>query len=188
MRAVTAALVALAAAAPAAAQQHEGHAMQHGSNVPAMCMLPGGGAHGAGHGDSAGAQHAQGGMEEVTLWAHEFMMYAHHGAEFGLTDAQRTRIDQIRTNAQSSCTRHVQMAEQAKMAAVTAFGRANPDMAAFEAKLGEAAQHTTMAHVAIAKAALEAFEVLTPAQKEKALAERAEHTAQATGAAGHTGH
>ncbi|HSJ09848.1 MAG TPA: hypothetical protein VK928_08030 [Longimicrobiales bacterium] len=208
MKVLTVALATtLAAVAPLAAQQHEGHDM---GDVPAMCVL--GGGHGGGHGAAAPAApaagehagHAQAAPAQaaaaapmamastMTLWSHEFMMYNHHAKDFELTADQVARIETIRAAAQGSCTHHVHMSKQSDAAATAAFGQATPDMATFEAKVKESSSHVAMAHVAIAKAALEAFALLTPAQREKAIAERAEHAAKAAGAApaagGHTGH
>lgn len=177
MKRIALALVAtLAAAAPASAQ-HQGHG-QAAAAAPAMCVL------GGGHGGEHGQQ--QGGGHEMTLWAHEFMMYSHHAKDFELTADQTARIERIREAAQASCAQHMTMAMAAHDAATAAFGRAAPDMATFEAKAKEAAQHHGMAQIAVARAALEAFALLTPTQREKAVAERTEHAAQAAG--GHSGH
>jgi len=84
-----------------------------------------------------------------------------------LTDDQVSRLEAIRDE-------HAGAPRQAMTAAMSAHRRAaealhgdSPDFGAYEDALGEASDHMVRAHVAMARAAVQARAVLTPEQRER---------------------
>ena len=138
MRTGIVAFVAALVALPAAAQEHQMHGGQQG---PQQCMAMMGGA-----------------PPEMLL---------HHRDSLKLTPDQVTRLEALRDRADESAQPHMQPAMQAHMAAAELLEGNAPDFAAYETKLREAAEHMILAHTAMARAGVEARQVLTPEQTAK---------------------
>lgn len=83
----------------------------------------------------------------------------------GLTSAQVERIEAIRDRAQREHQPHMQAAMQAMREADALLETSAPDLARFEARLKDCANHHVQAHLAMTRALLEAREVLTPEQR-----------------------
>ena len=86
--------------------------------------------------------------------------------KLGLSAAQVSRLEALQKEAQPSCAHHMQAAMTAHMGASQLLDAANPDFSAFESKLKEATTHMVEGHVVMAKAAVAARDVLTPAQRQ----------------------
>ena len=82
-----------------------------------------------------------------------------------LTDAQVQRIETIRDRAGEAHQPHMQAAMRAMQEAAGMLETPTPDMSGYEAKLREAANHHVLAHATMARAWLEAREVLTAEQR-----------------------
>jgi Spy/CpxP family protein refolding chaperone len=93
-------------------------------------------------------------------------MILNHRADLGLTSDQVSRLEQLQRDAASACTMHMRLAMTTYQAANRLLEPAAPRFAAYSAKLKEAAGHMVEAHVAMAKAAVAARNVLTAAQRQ----------------------
>ena len=145
--------------AGAAAQPGAMGGMQHG----ATGGMQHGAAGGMQHGAAAPAAGSMGGMEHPVTPA----MLIDHAQDLGLTSEQQAKVTQLAQTSQASCEQHMQAAEASHKAAAAVLDGAHPDVAAYQSKLREVADHIIEAHVAVVKAGLEASAVLTPAQREK---------------------
>lgn len=85
----------------------------------------------------------------------------------GLSATQVTRLQDLQKQAQSECMNHMHLAMSAHHAALPLLDAAAPDFTVFTAKLKEASAHMAEGHVAMAKAAVAAREVLTAEQQQK---------------------
>lgn len=84
-----------------------------------------------------------------------------------LTGEQVSRLEGLQQKFSQQHEEHVKAADEAQRAAAEALRGEQPDLAAYEAKLKEAAAHGVEAHVVAARAALEARSVLTDEQRAK---------------------
>jgi hypothetical protein len=150
-------------AAALQAQQH-----QHGARGQDMTAMHCGAGMGAMHGMSAGQQQMPAGQHNMM----EMMgpptpaMILHHKQELGLSAQQVARLETLQKEAEPSCTRHMQLAMTAHKAANELLAAAAPDFAAFAAKLKESTAHMVEGHVALARAAVAARDVLSLEQRQ----------------------
>jgi hypothetical protein len=159
------ALAALAAA-PAGAQQMgtmhgAGHEGMMGQGMMQMCPMMGGQAM-AGHegkmsrGGMAGMDHAMAGAGALF-----------GGVDLGLTSDQRAELDAVVATAREEHRAHMREAMSVQAGAAEALTGPQPDLGAYERTVQEAATHMAAAHVALAKASVEARSLLTPDQVAK---------------------
>ena len=162
--------LALAVASPVLAQQHEHEgqrkpadmgAMHCGDGMTMMHGMP------AGRHDTRGAA-----MDSMR---HEMMammgpptpaMILSRKRQLGLSADQVSRLEALQKEAEPACAEHMRLAMTTVGAANQLLTAATPDYVAYSAKLNEAAGHMIEAHVALAKAAVAARNVLTPAQRQ----------------------
>jgi Spy/CpxP family protein refolding chaperone len=153
-------------APPLAAQGHEHPAQPKDSVASAehagrmqhmMQMMRGGTAEGA----------AMGGGMPDTPEAMALDLPLRLRTSLGLSPDQIDRLDETRGRAEAARAERLRQAEAAERAAADALHRAPPDLAAYEAGLREAAAHRVEARLAMARAALEAREILDPAQRAR---------------------
>lgn len=146
MKTIVAMTVALAAmAAPAVAQQ-QGHAQ-----------------HGQGMHDMQGMQ----GMEHCMkmMGGPPPAMVLQHQDDLGLSADQVSRLEALKEEAGSGA--HMTEVMAAHTRAAEALEGDAPDWTAYETALRAAADHMVQAHTAMAKAAVAADDLLTPAQREQ---------------------
>lgn len=134
---------ALLVSTPAMAQQ-QGHPGQHEGHPQGMAMM-------AGHCPMMGGAAP--------------MMLLHHADALDLSADQVERIETIRERTDGAA--HMQGAMAAHRQAAELMAGDQPDLARFEAKLQEAADHMVQAHTAMARASVEARTVLTPEQRDR---------------------
>lgn len=89
------------------------------------------------------------------------------GDALGLTDAQRTRLQQIQDDFSGSMTNHMNAAMPAHTTAQQALHGDTPDFDEYEDALREVADHMVQAHLNMARAAAEARGLLTEEQREQ---------------------
>ncbi|MFO7892818.1 MAG: Spy/CpxP family protein refolding chaperone [Longimicrobiales bacterium] len=159
MRKTFAALVAIMlAAAPAMAQGHHG---ARADSSRGMGMLQG----------QSGMM--QGGMMQMMQSGMMMGMAMGPGMvlrlqeSLGLTEDQVTELETLRDSAQSTMRQHMMQGMQVMHAASEQLGSDSPDLDAYEARVREATNHMVQAHTAMARAAVEARQVLTPEQRER---------------------
>lgn len=137
---------------------------------PALAQQPGHGTHGAGqHGMGMHGMHeAMGEMhgEGMALMRARPAALLEASDALGLTAEQVERLETLRDDVQAAHQRHMAAAMEARRAAAAALEADAPDLAGYEAALGEAAGHMVQAHVAETRAALEARALLTERQRE----------------------
>lgn len=162
-------LVTLMAAAPVAAQEHEGHQPKPGEHE--AHPMHGQQMHGqhemAGH--AAGMQMGQGAGHCMAMMAGigQAMMAFHHTEELDLTADQAQEMESLMTRAHEAAHPHMQMAMEAGAKAGELLDAERPDFAAYEDRLGEAAAHMVQAHTALARATVEARGLLTAEQRTR---------------------
>jgi Spy/CpxP family protein refolding chaperone len=163
MKALLIATAALLVSMPALAQQHN-HPGQHEGHEQRMGMM-------AEHCPMMGGAHPT--------------MILRHAEHLGLSQDQVRRIEAIRDRAEVAT--HMQGAMAAHRQAAELLQAEQPDLAAYEARLRQAADHMVQAHTSMARTAVEARAILTPEQRAS-LAGMA-HGAMGHGAMGHgSGH
>ena len=140
MRKIVAMTVALAAMAGPAVAQQQGHA-QHGQGMQGM----------------QGCMGMMGGPPPAMLLQHQ--------DELGLSADQVTRLESLKDAAGPGT--HMAAVKSAHSRAAEAIEGAEPDWTAYETALRDAAEHMVQAHTAMARAAVSARDVLTPAQREQ---------------------
>lgn len=144
-------LSAFLAATPVAAQQHMGH-MQHGQARMGMMGQQGHmGMYGA-----MGMGSAMGPGMILSL-----------AEPLGLSEDQVDRIQTIRDDAMPAMQTQMQQAMERATAAATLLEGATTDVDAYAAALREAADHAVQARVAMARAWVQARQVLTPEQRDR---------------------
>lgn len=89
-----------------------------------------------------------------------------HKTQLGLSAAQVTRLEALQKGAQPACAEHMRLGMAAMQDANRLLDAAIPDWSAYAAKLKEATAHMAEGHVAMARAAVAAREVLTAAQRQ----------------------
>jgi Spy/CpxP family protein refolding chaperone len=138
------ATAALLVSMPAAAQQHGQHGQhrQHEGQGQHMAMM----------------EHCMGMMGGPG-------MILHHADELGLTADQVSRLEAIRDEAHAG--EHMHHGMQAHRQAAELLAADQPDIAAYEALLTQAAGHMVRAHTRMAEAVVEARAVLTAEQRAR---------------------
>lgn len=163
--------IALGAGSPVVAQQHPDPPTAPGHDMAALHC--GAGMSGMTQGMPSG-QHAMPGMRAEGMM-HGMMdmmgpptpaMILHHKQQLGLHAAQVTRLEALQNEAQPACMRHMHLGMTAHQAANQLLDGAAPDFAAYAGNLKEATAHMVEGHVAMAKAAVAARDVLTAAQRQ----------------------
>lgn len=89
------------------------------------------------------------------------------GDALELTEDQVSRLDAIRSEAADAHRSHMQAAMSAHRAAGRALEGGSPDFDAYRDALSGASSHMVQAHVAMARASVQAREVLTEQQREE---------------------
>lgn len=84
-----------------------------------------------------------------------------------LTENQVTQLEALRDSAQSRMRGHMMQGMQAVQSASDLLNPGTTDLEAYEARLRGASNHMVLAHTAMARAAVEARNVLTPEQRER---------------------
>lgn len=169
MRRVIAAWTVAAAlvAAPAMAQGH--HGARQDSARGGMGMMQG----------QAGMM--QGGMMQMMQGMHgqQGMMGGMMGMAAGpgmilrlqesleLTEDQVTQLEALRDSAAQQMRQHMMQGMQTMRAASELLDPASTDLEGYEAQLREASNHMVLAHTAMARAGVEARELLTAEQRER---------------------
>ncbi len=87
--------------------------------------------------------------------------------DLGLTDAQVSQLESLRTNVRETLRADLTSARQARQEAASMLESKTPDLQAYEQKLQEAATDQVHAQVAVANASVEARGILTPEQSQK---------------------
>jgi Spy/CpxP family protein refolding chaperone len=159
MKALLIATAALLVSMPALAQQHN-HPGQHEGHEQRMGMM---------------AEHCP--MMGVAQPA----MILRHVDDLGLSQDQVRRIEAIRDRADGAA--HMQGAMATHRQAAELLRADQPDLAAYEARLRQAADHMVQAHTSMARTAVDARAILTPEQRAS-LAGMA-HGTMGHGAMGH---
>lgn len=142
MKAVLMALAALLVGMPALAQQHN-HPAQRGDHAQRPGMM----------------EHCpmMGGVSPAMLLG--------HADALNLSADQVQRLEALRDQAAGPAHMHGAMAAHRQAAELLQAER--PDLAAYEAKLREAADHMVQNHTTMARTAVEARAILTPEQRTK---------------------
>ncbi len=153
--------------APAMAQEHPPEHMQH-PQQPAQA------AHPMQHAQAA--QHAQmqgmGGMSCMDMMGGPSpAAVLHHAKALELTTQQLERLHAMAKDDSAAAMPHMREAMAAHEAAAQVLRAEHPDMAAYEAKLNDAAHHAIAGHVAMARSAVATRELLTAAQRTRLQAE-----------------
>ena len=165
-----AALVALCVALPVRAQEHERHPT--GSQEADLADLHCSAGMGAMmHGNMPGQRGGRAGMQAGAMMQDMMgpptpAMILQHKEKLGLSASQVTRLEGLQKEGAATCKQHMQLAMTAHRAANQLLEPAAPDFGAYSAKLKEATAHMVEAHVAMAKSAVAAREVLTTAQRQ----------------------
>lgn len=150
-----AAATALAlAASPVLAQEHQHERPAPEGGEKAGHMMQGM------HGGMAGCP-MMGGMGGM----HGPAMILEASEALGLTDEQTRALTELKDAGEHH--HHMQAAMEAHRTAAAALENGAADIDAYAAALEQAADHMVMAHVAMARSALDAKAVLTPEQVEK---------------------
>jgi Spy/CpxP family protein refolding chaperone len=101
-------------------------------------------------------------------------MILQHRQRLSLSADQVSQLEAMQKQAQAACTKHMELAMATHNAANQMLEASSPDFAAYSAKMKEAAVHMAEGQVTMAKAAVEARNILTAAQRQtlKSLAEQ----------------
>lgn len=84
-----------------------------------------------------------------------------------LTEDQVTRLEALRESTRQQMHGHMMEGMQTMRSAWELLDSDSPDLDAYEARLREASDHMVLAHTAMARAAVEARELLTADQRER---------------------
>lgn len=84
-----------------------------------------------------------------------------------LTEDQIAQLEALRDSARATMRRHMLQGMQGMRAASELLTADSPDLDAYGAQLREAMNHMTLAHVAMARAGIEARQALTPEQRDR---------------------
>ena len=143
---------------------------QHAQNADMSAMRCGAGMEGMMHGMPKG--HAMG-MMKSGMMMHGMMgpptpaMILHHKDDLALSATQVTQLESLQKQAEPACTQQMQAGMTSYRAANEMLQASTPDYNAYTAKLKDACAQMMEARVTLAKAAVGARAVLTPAQREK---------------------
>lgn len=114
-------------------------------------------------------EHGQGGMMDGGMMAMpggpDMILKLKGSLE--LTEAQITRLKAIHETAHTGMRAHMMPGMQGMQSAAKMLEAATPDLAAYEAELRKSAEHMVLAHAAMARAEVEARQVLTVPQRER---------------------
>ena len=88
-------------------------------------------------------------------------------SQLGLSDEQMQKLRTVHQRTCAAAQPHMRLAMQAHRAAMQALQSDNPDMAAYEGQLDQAAKHMVEAQVEMAKGMVEFRESLTAEQRRK---------------------
>lgn len=116
-------------------------------------------------GRQGGRMRLQGMMMHGSMMVPGPMMILQLREPLGLTQAQVTQIEAIRDRVQGEHQAHMQAAMRAMQEADGLLEASDPDVSRYEAKLKEAADSHVQAQLTMARAWVEAREVLTPEQR-----------------------
>jgi len=94
-------------------------------------------------------------------------MLLQHRQDLSLTDDQVRRLETIRSRTDQAAMTHMRPAMDAVAAAETQLNSNAPNFQAYETRLRQAADHMVQAHVALARGAVEARQVLTSDQRSR---------------------
>ena len=159
----------LVASQPASGQMHSMMHGQHGDSMPSMEMARGmmmGGMMGQGMMGSGMMPMMGQGMGMMDTGGPGPSALLHMQDELELTDQQVTALESIRDDARAAMQGRMSAMMSAHQAAADALEGASPDLDAYEGNLRTAADLMVQSHLAMARSALEAREILTPAQRE----------------------
>lgn len=90
-----------------------------------------------------------------------------HGEALELNADQVSRLEALQARVAEMAEPAMQRAMESHMAAAALLEGDAPDFQGFEARLREAAEHVVEGHVAMARVAVEARQVLTPEQRTR---------------------
>lgn len=90
-----------------------------------------------------------------------------------LSESQVERLKAIQESARTEMRQHMMQGMHAMHGAQTLLDAGSPDLAAYEAKLREGMNHMVLAHTSMAKADVDARQVLNAGQREKLALARA---------------
>lgn len=169
IRMLTAAVVTAAAATSVAAQRGGMHE-QMPDSTPSMGVAHGmmmGGMMGEGMMGSGMMQMMGQGMGMMATGGPGPMTLLRMRDTLSLTDEQVGQLEAIQQDFQTTIQAHMTAAMASHQAANEALSRESPDFDAYQQSLQAAANTMVQAHVAMARAAAEAREVLTPEQREQ---------------------
>lgn len=141
MKAFLIATTALLVSMPAVAQQHD-HAAQHEGHAQPMGMM-------------AEQCPMMGGASPAMILG--------HGDELDLSPDQVRQLEALRERSDGAAHMRGAMASHGQAAELLRADR--PDLAAYEARLREAADHMVQAQTSMARTAVEARAILTPEQR-----------------------
>ena len=108
-----------------------------------------------------------GGMMEMMAMPASPQMILRMREALDLTDQQVQRIEAIQGEMQQGHQPHMHAAMQAMQEAQRLLEADSPDWTRYEAQLREATNHHVQAHVAMARASVDARNVLTAEQRER---------------------
>ena len=94
-------------------------------------------------------------------------MMAEMRSQLGLTDEQMQQMRSIHQRACAAAQPHLDMAMQARRAAMHELDGDHPNLDAYKQQLDKAATHMVEAQVELAKGMIEFHKSLTPAQRQK---------------------
>jgi Spy/CpxP family protein refolding chaperone len=153
--------------APARAQEHPRQPMQHPPQAVQHAQpMP----------HAQAARHAQmqgmGGMSCMDMMGGPSpAAVLHHAKALDLTAQQLDRLHELAKQDSTAAMPHMREAMAAHEAAAQVLRAEHPDMAAYEARLNDAARHAIAGHVAMARSAVATRELLTAAQRTRLQAE-----------------
>ncbi len=157
--------LALLATAPASAQEHPQHPQQDQHQGHDMKGMEGHGMQGMHQGQMGmGQGHCMAMMGGMMGKANP-VMALHHAEALGLSEEQVSELKDRMASAHEAGMSHMRLAMETRASAEELLDADTPDLAAYEARLENAAGHMVQAHVAIARAGVDARTVLTPEQR-----------------------
>ena len=161
MRRTLAVLVALVlVAAPAAAQGHHG---ARADSSRGMGMMQG--QSGMMQGGMMQMMHGQSGMMMGMVMGPGMILRMQGSLE--LTESQVEQLETLHDSVQSTMRQHMMQGMRVMHAASGMLASDSPDVEAYENQLREATNHMVLAHTVMARAAVEARQVLSPEQRQQ---------------------
>lgn len=174
------AALALGAASPAMAQQHQHPATP--AQAPDMAAMHcGGGMVAMMHGMPPGQRgmpgmradsmmHVMPGMRAEGMMAMMGpptpAMILNHKGQLGLSAEQASRLEALEKEAEPVCSQHMRLGMTTHQTANQLLEAAEPDFSAYASQLKQATAHMVEGHVVMARAAVAARDVLTAAQRQ----------------------